>query len=101
MSMSSDIPQARDVIRNVIECCKITRAGRERLEFALRLMVRAPFKRKAAPRSPPITAKLRDEVLQTAANNPEWHLSDIAEVHGINMARVSEIINGKYRNLKR
>lgn len=51
--------------------------------------------RKAAVRSPPMSLALIAKIRAVAAMSPRAHLQDIATVCGVNLGRVSEVLNGK------
>lgn len=58
-------------------------------------LYRKPAKKRAATRSPKLTAEMAEEIRQYAAANPDAHQQDIAEKFGVNHGRVSEALDGQ------
>lgn len=95
----SDIPTAREHLQSIakrLQVGSITKpqAARE-IRSTMRLLVRqSPVRR--APRSKRyVTKKLIGEIRVFASVHNGMQMHDIAEHFGVNIGRVSEILNGK------
>ena len=51
--------------------------------------------RRSKPTSAPMTPELKRSIKATAAANPEWSYTKIANKHKVNSGRVSEVLRGK------
>lgn len=58
-------------------------------------LVRDPAVRKAPTQSSPVTPQVKQQIKTLAANNPDMSMQDIADLVGVNIGRVSEVLNGK------
>lgn len=102
----SNIPVARkalEELKSALESGFCTDGfALDQVELALNNMTRKRYKElKASRTSNKITAELRDSVLLYMRANPNAANHVIAKHFGINQGRVSEIIAGKYANLRR
>jgi len=56
-------------------------------------MYRRSATRRAAVRSPKVTAEMAEEIRQYAKENPDLHQQDIANEFGVNVGRISEALH--------
>lgn len=89
----SDVPEARELIKDVISDPLTDVWARERLEMALSLLHRKPPIRKAPKVNPAPTPQQIWEVLYLFRTHGDWSQQKIAEQVGLNSGRVSEIVN--------
>lgn len=97
----SDIPQARERIRDLIMDLKSlavthTRAADILDDIMFECLYREPPSRKTKPRSKTMTAKLAREIRAHARAHPTASHQQIANVFGVNPGRVSEAIARKW-----
>lgn len=95
----SDIPEARECLKVIADSLEAgTKSPKDAAEYIRKIvntyMVRAPSVRRTRPRSQPITPEVVRAVRAKANNEPTWSLQQIANCFNINVARVSEILNG-------
>jgi hypothetical protein len=95
----SNIPIARQHLQGIakrLQVGSITRpqAARE-IRSTMRLLVRKSPVRRAPRVSRYVTKRLIAEIKAFASFHPLMTLQDIAEHFGVNIGRVSEILNGK------
>ena len=83
------IPEARDLLRKWAKEHKLPKLA----ELA-DAMYRRTATRRAAVRSPKVTAEMAEEIRQYAAANQDLHQQDIANHFGVNVGRVSEALHG-------
>ena len=67
----------------------------QRLLELVEELKRRPPSRKAAPTSRPMTPTLAKQIRAYAMLHPTYSMHRIAQHHRVNMARVSEALNGK------
>ena len=96
--MRMTIPEIRDLITELTEESK--RLARRQLYIAgkIETLVQETRRRsysRAPVTSRRVTAAVRQSVRGMFAANPDTAMQDIAEAHGINIGRVSEILHGK------
>lgn len=92
------IPEIRELIGELTEESK--RLARRQLYIAQKInQLAEETRRRAYDRAPVtsrrITAEVRASVRAMAAVNPEMSHQALAEAHGINIGRISEILHGK------
>lgn len=92
------IPEIRDLISELTEESK--RLARRQLYIATKInALSQETRRRNYDRAPStsrrVTATVRDSVREMAFANPEMPQQEIAEAHGINIGRISEILHGK------
>lgn len=95
----SDIPTAREQLQGIAKRLQIgaitkPQAARE-IRSTMRLLVRQSPVRRAPRVSRYVTRRLIGEIRAFARVHPLMTLQDIAEHFGVNIGRVSEILNGK------
>lgn len=100
----SDIPRAREILENVLYEMENGTADRmfirASVQSALGHMVRKKHKsQKARATANPITPEIRDNVLQSHAQEPWISTRALAERYNVNQGRISEIIAGDYGEL--
>jgi len=93
----SDIPQARQILQSAITMGDI-RDMRVGIETALKYMTREPFTRKSPVRSERITKEMVNSVFRCAQQHPSMPMQQIAEQFGVNVGRVSEILQGAHND---
>ena len=96
--MKRTIPEIRELIGQLTEESKTL--ARRQLYIAQKInQLAEETRRRTYDRAPitsrRITAPVRVSVREMAANNPDMSHQAIAEAHGINPGRVSEILHGK------
>jgi len=95
----SNIPTAREQLQGIAKRLQIgaitkPQAARE-IRSTMRLLVRQSPVRRAPRVSRYVTRRLIGEIRAFARVHPLMTLQDIAEHFGVNIGRVSEILNGK------
>jgi hypothetical protein len=95
----SNIPIAREQLQGIAKRLQIgaitkPQAARE-IRSTMRLLVRQSPVRRAPRVSRYVTRRLIGEIKAFARVHPLMTLQDIAEHFGVNIGRVSEILNGK------
>ena len=95
----SNIPTAREQLQGIAKRLQIgaitkPQAARE-IRSTMRLLVRQSPVRRAPRVSRYVTRRLIGEIKAFARVHPLMTLQDIAEHFGVNIGRVSEILNGK------
>ena len=83
------IPEARDRLREMAD-----KHGLDELRDLAEQMYRRSATRRAATRSPRVTAEIAQAIRDYADLNPGVHQQDIAEHFGVNVGRVSEALHG-------
>lgn len=95
----SDVPQARVILRDVVKQLKsgsISRLNAAKVvNAALPMLTRKSPVRRTTRRKRYVTRNLIGQIKAYARQNPLMHLDDIAAHFGVNIGRVSEILNGK------
>lgn len=95
----SDVPQARVILRDVVKQLKsgsISRLNAAKVVNAtLPMLTRKSPVRRTTRRKRYLTQSLIGQIKAYARQNPLMHLDDIAAHFGVNLGRVSEILNGK------
>lgn len=84
------IPAVRDRLRELAE-----EHGIDELHELADQMYRKSTKKRAATRSPKLTAEMAQKIREFAAANPDAHQQDIAERFGVNHGRVSEALDNQ------
>lgn len=96
--MSLTIPQVRDRLNTLVlrqrELADEQQAVAREIEGLIQHMYRRSYNR-APVASRRVTAEIHASVIATAANLPDLSQQEIAEMHNINIGRVSEILHGK------
>lgn len=90
----SDIGEAREQLELIAQMTDKETAQRIR-QVIRRYMYRDPYVRKARPQSTPLTPELMGHIMRTARLNPDLSMSKIAEIHNVNIGRVSETLTRK------
>lgn len=96
--MKRTIPQIRELIAELTEESKTL--SRRQLYIATKIgQLAEETRRRSYERAPTtsrrVTAAVRASVRLMAANDPDMSHQALAEAHGINIGRVSEILHGK------
>jgi aryl-alcohol dehydrogenase-like predicted oxidoreductase len=96
--MKLTIPQIRDLITELTDESKTL--ARRQIYIATKIhKLSEETRRRSYTRAPTtsrrITAAVRASVRQMAADFPDLSHQEIANAHGINIGRVSEILHGK------
>jgi hypothetical protein len=96
--MKRTIPEIRDLITELTEESKTL--ARRQLYLAAKInALSQETRRRSYERAPVVslrvTAAVRRSVRDMVAANPNMVMQEIAETHGINIGRVSEILHGK------
>jgi hypothetical protein len=96
--MKRTIPQIRELIAGLTEESKTL--SRRQLYIATKIgQLAEETRRRSYERAPTtsrrVTAAVRLSVRVMAANDPDMSHQALAEAHGINIGRVSEILHGK------
>jgi hypothetical protein len=90
----SNIPEARQLLTDALP--GMPSPWREQVEAALTMMTRrSPARRRAAPKSAFVDARLAAEIRRYVARNPDETLQDVAVRFGTNIGRVSEALHGE------
>lgn len=90
----SNISEAREQLEIIAQMTDKETAQRIR-QVIRRYMYRDPYVRKARPQSTPMTHEVMSRIIRTARLHPDMPMSKIAEIHDVNIGRVSEVLNGK------
>lgn len=95
----SNVPQARIILRDVAQQLKsgaISKLNAAKVVSAtLPMLTRKPPVRRTSRRKRYVTQNLISQIRAYARAHPNMHLDDIAAHFGVNIGRVSEILNGK------
>lgn len=95
----SNVPQARTILRAVAQQLKtgaITKLNAAKVVAStLPLLTRQSPVRRTTRRKRYVTRNLIGQIKMYARQNRDMHLDDIATHFGVNVGRVSEILNGK------
>lgn len=90
----SNIPAARQLLRDVLPTLPATAAGT--VARALDLMTREPPAKPRAPaRKRTVTPADAAAIRAYCARHPEADLQDVAQRFGVNIGRVSEVLHGR------
>ena len=94
--MSTDIPQARRLLKTVLAECSIDDGARSAIEEALSVMARSQSfaGRGARLQRAKITLEVVASVKLAVHRNPDLPFETIGQAFGIAGGRVSEIMNG-------
>jgi hypothetical protein len=82
------IPDARDRLHELAD-----EHGIDELHEIADAMYRRAATRRAATRSPKVTAEMAEDMREYARANPELHQQDIANHFNVNVGRVSEALH--------
>ena len=99
--MSSDIPFAREVLRNLLKAYRngekvTTQYATTSIEVALSHMTRETIKpRRARVKSDPLDAALAAQIRQYVKSNPGVSVKDAAILFNVNQGRITEALQGK------
>jgi hypothetical protein len=92
--MSSNIPQARELVKSVLRAGDISPWSRKQLRAALGMMTRDTPNKLAKPRRITITKAMKVKIFSMARKGVAHH--DIANAVGLrNTGRVSEVLSGR------
>lgn len=88
----SDIPVARALLEEIADKAP-GKLGDEIRAVVGTYLFRKPFVRRAPATKRTMTPALKARIRQLAAANPNMHMQDIADRCGVNIGRVSEVLN--------
>lgn len=95
----SNIPKARERLNAIIkelEKSRFTTQLSKRLREISTLLDREPPVRKTKPKSVTMTQQVANGIKLTLKNYPSWSFQRIADHHGVNQGRVSDVAKGKW-----
>ena len=96
--MSSDIPQVRRILNNLLSHGSLDKRSEELVQRAIPLTYRAKYKpEKAKPSSTSMTPELRAKILNELDANPEAQTKDIASKFDVNPGRVSDCLRQNFK----
>ncbi len=87
------IPEIRDRLYSVADKIEDPELANE-IRYLAGQTYRRRYTRTRA-KSTPMSPELREKIVQTYENNPDWSFQDIAVHCNCNLGRVSETINGE------
>jgi hypothetical protein len=100
MTGKPKIPEAREILQDVLSYHKLDVETRIKLRDALSLMYREKYKQKKAPaKNRKMTAYIRDTIKKDVAQNPTKSLQTLANELRVNSGRISEVLAGDFDHL--
>lgn len=86
----SDIPKAREIIKDVM--AQVGQSQKSQLAEALALMTRKKYKPRSSIKSQSMSKSLAAQIFAHHVNNPDASAAEIATLFNVNPGRVSEVI---------